>query len=264
MEDDAVVQTGESAGSAREWCDLTVKIVVLGARGVGKTTLVASLLSRHGFHADAAPGAAVRHGPIPASMDAVGDAKTGADGAVALADLGDGAHAAADLEATRAEMTGGEHTAVMRVGKQWVRMEVVDATGDMCSMANFHTVLPGQSESGASLALAGDVFVVCYDPSDGDTLVAAEGIMKMVAAQKDPLPMRAVLCATKCDARVALPGSAQGTAVARGKRIARDLGVTHAMTTAEDNGRGVDECFSLAVRQALLSLEVEQSWCICC
>lgn len=264
MEGDAVVQT--SGGGAREWCDLTVKIVVLGAKGVGKTTLVASLLSRHGFHADTAPGAAVRHGPIPASMDAVVDAKTGGVELDALdaADTGTDAGAGADLEATLAAMTGGEHTAVMRVGKQWVRMEVVDATGDMCSMANFHTVLPGQSESGASLALAGDVFVVCYDPSDGDTLVAAEGIMKMVAAQKDPLPVRAVLCATKCDARVALPGSPQGTAVVRGKRIARDLGVTHAMTSAEDSGRGVDECFSLAVRQALLSLEVEQSWCICC
>lgn len=259
--EDTTVQTGDNGGGAREWCDLTVKIVVLGAKGVGKTTLVASLLSRHGFHADSTgTGAAVRHGPIPASLDAMVDAQTGAGDAVEL----DAAPAGADLEATLAEMTGGEHTAVMRVGKQWVRMEVVDATGDMCSMANFHTVLPGQSESGASLALAGDVFVVCYDPSDGDTLVAAEGIMKMVAAQKDPLPMRAVLCATKCDARVALPGSAQGTAVVRGKRIARDLGVTHAMTSAEDSGRGVDECFSLAVRQALLSLEVEQSWCICC
>lgn len=259
MDGAAVVQTG-AGGGMHEWCDLTVKIVVLGARGVGKTTLVASLLSRHGVAggADAGAEAAVRHGPIPASMDAVVDAKTGG------VELAAARAEAADLEATLAEMAGGEHTAVMRVGKQWVRMEVVDATGEMCSMANFHTVLPGQSESGASLALAGDVFVVCYDPSDGDTLVAAEGILKMVAAQKDPLPTRAVLCATKCDARVALPGSTQGTAVVRGKRIARDLGVTHAMTSAQDAGRGVDECFSLAVRQALLSLEVENSWCICC
>ena len=247
---------------APEWCDLTVKVVVYGAKGAGKTTLVASLLARHGCHAPA-PAAAVQHGPLPANADKLveGSAKESKKAAE---------HQAAEapdtgLEAALAGMAGtNEHTAVMRVGKQWVCMEVVDVPGDVCTMANFHRVLPGQTDSGASLALVGDVFVVCYDPSVADTLMAAEGILKMVAAQKDPLPVRAVLCATKCDGRVTLPGSTQATTISRGKRIARDLGITHALTSAEDKGRGVDECFSLAVRQALLSLELEHHWCFCC
>jgi len=244
---------------APEWCDLTVKVVVFGSKGSGKTTLVRSLLARHGFQAPAQSTAAVKHGPIPESVDAALDGKKSAKAKptnVADAD---------DVESLlQAETNSNEHTAVMRVGKQWVCMEIVDVPGDVCTMNNFHKLLAGQTDSGASLALVGDVFIVCYDPSDAESLVAAEGIMKMVAAQKDPLPARAVLTATKCDGRVTLPGSTQSASIVRGKRIARDLGITHALTSAEDKGRGVDECFSLAIRQALLSLEMEQGWCTCC
>jgi len=242
---------------APEWCDLTVKVVVFGSKGSGKTTLVKSLLARHGFQAPAQSGAAVKHGPIPDSVD---DALAGKKDAKSKpTTVNDG-----DIENLLQEENSNEHTAVMRVGKQWVCMEIVDVPGEVCAMNNFHKVLAGQSDSGASLALVGDVFIVCYDPSDSESLVVAEGIVKMVAAQKDPLPARAVLAATKCDGRVTLPGSTQSTSIVRGKRIARDLGITHAMTSADDKGRGVDECFSLAIRQALLSLEMEQSWCICC
>jgi len=243
---------------APEWCDLTVKVVVFGSKDSGKTTLVKSLLARHGFQAPSQSGAAVKHGPIPESVDAALAGKKDAKTIPSNADSD-------DVESLlKNEGNGNEHTAVMRVGKQWVCMEIVDVPGDVCAMNNFHKVLPGQNDSGASLALVGDVFIVCYDPSDDESLTAAEGIMKMVAAQKDPLPARAVLTATKCDGRVTLPGSTQSGCIVRGKRIARDLGITHALTSAEDKGRGVDECFSLAVRQALLSLEMEQSWCICC
>jgi len=243
---------------APEWCDLTVKVVVFGSKGSGKTTLVKSLLARHGFQAPAQSGAAVKHGPIPDSVD---DALAGKKGAKSKST----AVADDDLDGLlQNDSNSNEHTAVMRVGKQWVCMEIVDAPGEVCSMNNFHKILAGQTDSGASLALVGDVFIVCYDPSDAESLVVAEGIIKMVSAQKDPLPARAVLAATKCDGRVTLPGSTQSTSIVRGKRIARDLGITHAMTSAEDKGRGVDECFSLAIRQALLSLEMEQSWCICC
>jgi len=285
MSGSAVVQTGGAMAVAAnpqeqlqqpspEWCDLTVKVVVFGSKGTGKTTLVNTLMARHGFQTPAQHTAAVKHGPIPEGADAILDGKKGtktttssapaaAAGAAAAApaaaeDAGD------DIEGLLNDTDTNEHTAVMRVGKQWVCMEIVDVPGDVCSMANFHKVLAGQTDSGASLALVGDVFIVCYDPSDPQTLIVAEGIMKMVSAQKDPLPARAVLCATKCDGRVTLPGSTQSTCVVRGKRIARDLGITHAMTSADDKGRGVDECFSLAIRQALLSLEMEQSWCICC
>jgi len=259
----SVVPSGEQMQRAEqqpapEWCDLTVKVVVFGSKGSGKTTLVQSLMARHGFHASAKNTAAVKHGPIPEGVDEALAGKKGAKVATTSA-KGD-----ADVEKLLEDEDGNEHTAVMRVGKQWVCMEIVDVPGEVCTMSNFHKVLPGQSDSGASLALVGDVFIVCYDPSDAESLVVAEGTMKMVAAQKDPLPARAVLCATKCDGRVTLPGSTQSAAIVRGKRIARDLGITHAMTSAEDKARGVDECFSLAVRQALLSLEMEQSWCICC
>jgi len=267
----AIVQTDgavSAAGSkqpqqpAPEWCDLTVKVVVFGSTGSGKTTLVRSLLARHGFQAPAQPSVAVKHGPIPASVDeALGGKKSAKTKSLKSESAG-----ADDVEALLQQDSGNEneHTAVMRVGKQWVCMEIVDVPGVVCSMNNFHKVLAGQTDSGASLALVGDVFIVCYDPSDAESLTVAEGILKMVAAQKDPLPARAVLTATKCDGRVTLPGSTQSTSIVRGKRIARDLGVTHAMTSAEDKGRGVDECFSLAIRQALLSLEMEQSWCTCC
>lgn len=241
---------------APEWCDLTVKVIVFGSKGSGKTSLVKSIMARHGFQAPAKSAAAVKHGPIPEGVD---DALAGKKSAKMAP-----ATATSDIEGLLDEVDNNEYTAVMRVGKQWVCMEIVDVPGEVCTMSNFHKVLPGQSDSGASLALVGDVFIVCYDPSDNDSLIAAEGIMKMVAAQKDPLPARAVLCATKCDGRVTLPGSSQSGAIARGKRISRDLGITHAMTSAEDKSRGVDECFSLAIRQALLSLEMEQSWCICC
>jgi len=253
----AVVNEGQQEQPAPEWCDLTVKVVVFGAKDSGKSTLVRSLLSRHGFHAPAQQGAAVKHGPIPAGVD---DALAGKKSAK----MAPAADASGEAEPVIEDPNSNEYTAVMRVGKQWVCMEIVDVPGEVCSMANFHKVIAGQTDSGASLALVGDVFIVCYDPSDSESLVAAEGIMKMVAAQKDPLPARAVLCATKCDGRVTLPGSTQSGSIARGKRIARDLGITHAMTSAEDKARGVDECFSLAIRQALLSLEMERSWCICC
>jgi len=258
--DGAVSSTGANQQPAPEWCDLTVKVVVFGSKGSGKSTLVKSLLARHGFQAPAQSGAAVKHGPIPENVDAALDGKKGAKSKPSTV-----SNDADDVEALLQQQDdSNEHTAVMRVGKQWVCMEIVDVPGDVCTMNNFHKVLAGQNDSGASLALVGDVFIVCYDPSDGESLVAAEGILKMVAAQKDPLPARAVLTATKCDGRVTLPGSTQSTSIVRGKRIARDLGVTHAMTSAEDKGRGVDECFSLAIRQALLSLEMEQSWCACC
>jgi len=263
----AIVQTNGSmsvAGGSQqqqqpapEWCDLTVKVVVFGSKGSGKTTLVRSLLARHGFQAPAQSGAAVKHGPIPENVDAALAGKKDAKSKPTNVEPD-------DVEHLLQEDGSNEHTAVMRVGKQWVCMEIVDVPGDVCTMNNFHKVLPGQTDSGASLALVGDVFIVCYDPSDKESLIAAEGIMKMVAAQKDPLPARAVLTATKCDGRVTLPGSAQAGSIVSGKRIARDLGITHALTSAEDKGRGVDECFSLAIRQALLSLEMERGWCICC
>jgi len=257
----AVVGGQATQQPAPEWCDLTVKVIVFGAKSSGKTTLVNTLMARHGFHAPAQPSAAVKHGPIPEGVDDVLAGKKGAKVAISAATADD------DVERLLDDSDSNEHTAVMRVGKQWVCMEIVDVPGEVCAMSNFHKVLPGQTDSGASLALVGDVFIVCYDPSEPESLVSAEGIMKMVAAQKDPLPARAVLCATKCDGRVTLPGSTQSTSVVRGKRIARDLGITHAMTSAEDKARGVDECFSLAIRQALLSLEMERSWCswcICC
>jgi len=265
----AIIQTNGSVSSASsggsqqqqpapEWCDLTVKVVVFGSKGSGKTTLVKSLLARHGFQAPAQSGAAVKHGPIPESVDAALAGKKAAKTKPTSVESG-------DVESLLQEdSNNNEHVAVMRVGKQWVCMEIVDVPGDVCSINNFHKVIAGQTDSGASLALIGDVFIVCYDPSDSESLIAAEGIMKMVAAQKDPLPARAVLTATKCDGRVTLPGSTQSGSIVRGKRIARDLGITHALTSAEDKGRGVDECFSLAIRQALLSLEMEQSWCMCC
>jgi len=256
------VAGGNQQQPAPEWCDLTVKVVVFGSKGSGKSALVKSLLARHGFQAPAQSNAAVKHGPIPENVDAVLDGKKGAKSKPTV--VKDSADDVESLLQQDMNDSGNEHTAVMRVGKQWVCMEIVDVPGDVCAMNNFHKVLAGQTDSGASLALVGDVFIVCYDPSDGESLVAAEGILKMVAAQKDPLPARAVLTATKCDGRVTLPGSTQSASIVRGKRIARDLGVTHAMTSAEDKGRGVDECFSLAIRQALLSLEMEQSWCTCC
>jgi len=275
MSGTAVVQTGGAMAvvgdqpqqrleqqPAPEWCDLTVKVVVFGSKGAGKTTLVKSIMARHGFHAPTKQTAAVKHGPIPEGVDEALAGKKGAKVASTVAPSNE--EGGEDVEKLLDDADSNEYTAVMRVGKQWVCMEIVDVPGEVCTMSNFHKILPGQSDSGASLALVGDVFIVCYDPSDAESLVVAEGTMKMVAAQKDPLPARAVLCATKCDGRVTLPGSTQSAAIVRGKRIARDLGITHAMTSAEDKARGVDECFSLAVRQALLSLEMEQSWCTCC
>jgi len=258
----AVAESEQQQQPAPEWCDLTVKVIVFGSKGSGKTALVNSLMARHGFQASSQPSAAVKHGPIPEGVDDILDGKKDAQVTVSAAESE--ASGVEDVEGLLKDANANEHTAVMRVGKQWVCMEIVDVPGEVCSMNNFHKVLAGQIDSGASLALVGDVFIICYDPSEPQSLVDAEGIMKMVSAQKDPLPARAVLCATKCDGRVTLPGSTQSSTVVRGKRIARDLGITHAMTSAEDKARGVDECFSLAIRQALLSLEMEKSWCVCC
>ena len=95
------------------------------------------------------------------------------------------------------------------------------------------------AESGATLAMVCDAFVVCYDPGAPETLDAAADLLPLLAAPRDPLPVRGVLCATHSDCAAASAGlrAAHRRARAEGARLAAHSGLAHCTAAARATPR---------------------------
>lgn len=107
------------------------------------------------------------------------------------------------------------------------------------------------AESGATLAMVCDAFVVCYDPGAPETLDAAADLLPLLAAPRDPLPVRGVLCATHsdCAAASAALRAAHRRARAEGARLAAHSGLAHCTAAARDPASAA-ACFRAAVAEA--------------
>lgn len=261
----------------------SVRVGVYGAPRTGKSTLVAALLCAHAAprpsHDD--PKAALRHALQALAVNCEHravlrlDRKTSAELLVvdvpgALCTVGtfeqtlsEVAAASCLPEQEHGNSTGEDATTAGAAivlaqepdGQEKEEEEEEEEEQAAACRPDALVIEGGGEETAASLAAICDAVVVCYDPDNPATLRAAEALLKLLAAQKEPLRLRGVLCATRCD-RASVPPTNSNKTRARCLRaaaaVAAQAGIAHVTTAAASaQRRGVDECFCAAVKQAL-------------
>ena len=237
---------------------VSLRVGVFGCVGVGKSTLVASLVAVHGRGRN-------------------GDA--GSEDTAALLAATNSSMSAAD------RYRPAEWSVMLPLdSSNKAKMIVVDVPGVLCDTESFFEApeavrerlgereplqldslsspqsSPSSSaggkkephlieDSAASVAMICDAAIVCYDPCMPETLDAAKDLLNLLAGQKDPLPLRAVLCATRTDKKDA-PEVARQSTIDTAVQIAEDHDYNHTITAALKDRSGVDGCFCAAVVQA--------------
>lgn len=261
---------------------VSVRIGVFGAPGTGKSTLVAALLQ-----ATHSPSSANCTKGTTATATATTSAVLALPADANVAE--DAPHTGLLLSPERdvpseTAAPALEHTVRLALGHgAHAEVVVVDVPGALCTRDTFGETLGhvtreerllrgddddddsndvadnpdadsttgADSESGASLAMVCDAFVVCYDPGAPETLDAAAELLALLAAPRDPLPLRGVLCATHGDAAAAdtVPPAARRRALAQGARLAAQRGLAHRTAARHDPARAA-ACFRAAVIEA--------------
>ena len=259
---------------------VSVRIGVFGAPGTGKSTLVAALVQATATPtssptAAGAPAASNTAVLTTARTDDPAPQSTYHTGLLAPPEAPP--EALPEAVATATAPTPMEHTVILTQGGTRAEAVVVDVPGVLCTRDTFGETLgrlaraerrlqgddddsdsenedsenddATDSESGASLAMVCDAVVLCYDAGAPDTLDAAADLLALLAAARDPLPVRGVLCATHADTPAAAPRAARRRALAAGTRLAAHSGLAHCTAAARDPASAA-ACFRAAVAEA--------------
>ena len=83
-----------------------------------------------------------------------------------------------------------------------------------------------------------------------ESLKEAETLLRVIAQEKDPLPVSAILCETMCDQS----GSEGNT---KAKELAQEFGISFVRTSAVCDPESVISCFEEAAKSALKTTGVD-------